>query len=103
MSSFPSAADPGEEFGALKRRIDAAKIGAELAGVVLDVANVVDVHFGTGKFAKTGGTFEDSGCFGGERCNRFLTTDAQIGESLNFAQAPAPCWPSLISATAMKV
>ena len=48
-SGVPALADPAEGFGALEDGGDAAEVGGDGAGVVLDVADAVDVELGAGE------------------------------------------------------
>jgi hypothetical protein len=63
---LPAVADPAEGFLICHCRIDAPQVGGHGAGVVLDVADIVDVQFAAGEFAKSGMALQRLACLGGE-------------------------------------
>src|SRR4051812_14006915 len=78
MHSSPAAADPGERSAVVpEARVHAAEEGAELAGVVLDVADAVDVQLAARELAvrEAARAGERLGRLGGERVDGLLAAD----------------------------
>src|SRR4051812_45193703 len=85
---FPGGADPGQllvgQVGG-----DAAEVGAELAGVVLDVAEVIEMELAAGEAAvgEAGVGGEGGVGFGGEGGAHLVAAGSEVGEGFGLVEA----------------
>ena len=68
---------------------DAAEGGGELAGVVLDVADALEVEFGAGEGEAGGGGVEGGRGFRGDGGGELVLAEGEIGEELGPGEAAA--------------
>jgi hypothetical protein len=101
---FPAGADPGDGAG-VYFGAEFAEEGAELADVVLGVADVVDVEFEAGGFSagEAGGAGEGLFSFSIERGGDLLAECGDEGEGVFFGEAGGEVGAAFVAALLVEV
>ena len=103
--SSPTAPNPRECLGIAERCIDSPQVGAQLARVILNVADTINVQFAAREspVREPRRSLQLLLCFSGERVNHLLPANEQIGERFVLRETGADRRAALVAAAVMKI